>query len=101
MRNLLFSGLFVIGCSTSPVTATFDAGNAVDASSAAQDQSAPPPDDLTVMVDSAGVDLIGYSDVGGPCDGFTTMPKKCIAGLHCKMSTNPDVPGTCEKPDGG
>jgi hypothetical protein len=51
-------------------------------------------------VDLAITDLGGYSDVGGPCGGFTSNPKRCLPGLVCAMSTIPDVPGTCERADG-
>jgi hypothetical protein len=51
--------------------------------------------------DLAGADLLGYSDVGGPCGGFTTMPKRCLPGLICQPAGLPDAPGTCVRPDGG
>jgi hypothetical protein len=59
------------------------------------------PDDLAVGPDFAGVDLAGYSDVGGPCGGFTANPKMCLPGLVCVANMIPDLPGTCERPDGG
>lgn len=58
-------------------------------------------EDLAVGPDFAGADLAGYSDVGGPCGGFTANPKMCLPGLDCVANKIPDLPGTCERPDGG
>jgi hypothetical protein len=51
-------------------------------------------------VDLAITDLAGYSDIGGPCGGFTSSPKRCLPGLVCVLNSIPDVPGTCERSDG-
>ena len=52
-----------------------------------------------VVLDLAGVDLVGRSGEGGPCGGFTTHPAECLPGLTCVPNHLPDLPGTCEKPD--
>jgi hypothetical protein len=95
---------FVAACNNSP-----PAGGQPDQAMSLPDQSVPPDlsspvlADLTQLapVDLAITDLEGYSDVGGPCGGFTVNPRRCLPGLVCVPSAIPDVPGTCASPDAG
>jgi hypothetical protein len=51
--------------------------------------------------DFSGVDLLGYSDVGGSCGGNIGNARQCLPGLVCVHAGNPDAAGTCANPDAG
>jgi hypothetical protein len=92
-RIILLAGLTVAGCGGTGTGGGVDQAGAVP--DAAGDLATVAPPDLV------SADLVGYSDLGGPCGGNTSMPKQCLPGLVCVLNRIPDTGGTCEYPDAG
>jgi hypothetical protein len=101
-----FTGLlFAFGCTTNLKVGADGSGTGTGSSTSGTTGGSPTTTGTTTSSSTGtgaacGWDGSPVSDVSGPCGGnLWPNPPSCAAGLTC-VTSNPDVVGTCAKPDG-